>query len=116
MATEATIKRGLRRLRELNAQAATIKEEADRIRDWLGKHAPGYSGELDGVSVSITTDHRWSVDNRSLREALKTNPALANGLSITYSVPAKLQPTDEQLEFITLMPQPTKVTFKESRS
>lgn len=113
MATEATIKRGLRRLRELNQQAAAIKEESDRIRDWLGKHAPGYTGELDGVQVSITTDHRWSVDNRALREALRTNPALANGLTITYCVPAKLQPTDEQLQFITLKPQPTKVTFKE---
>nr|DAJ38161.1 MAG TPA: hypothetical protein [Caudoviricetes sp.] len=114
MTVEATVKRGLRRLRELNAQGAAIKEEADRIREWLGKHAPGYTGELDGVLVSITTEHRWSVDNRALREALKSNPALANGLSITYSVPAKLQPTDEQLEFITLKPQPTKVTFKES--
>ena len=116
MTVEATVKRGLRRLRELNAQAAAIKEEADRIREWLGKHAPGYTGELDGVPVSITTEHRWSVDNRALREALKSNPALANGLSITYSVPAKLQPTDEQLEFITLKPQPTKVTFTESQS
>lgn len=116
MTSEATIKRGLRRLRELNAQVAAIKEEADRIREWLGKHAPGYTGELDGVLVSITTEHRWSVDNRALREALKSSPALANGLSITYSVPAKLQPTDEQLEFITLKPQPTKVTFKESQS
>lgn len=113
MASEATIKRGLRRLRELNQQAATIKEEADRIRDWLGKHAPGYTGEIDGIQVSITTDHRWSVDNRALREALKTNPALANGLTITYNVPAKLQPTDEQLQYVTLKPQPTKVTFKE---
>lgn len=116
MTSEATIKRGLRRLRELSTQAAAIKEEADRIREWLGKHAPGYTGELDGVRVSITTDHRWSVDNRALREALKTNPALANGLTISYTVPAKLQLTDEQLEFITLKPQPTKVTFKESQS
>ena len=116
MASEATIKRGLRRLRELNQQAAVIKEEADRIRDWLGKHAPGYVGELDGIQVSITTDHRWSVDNRALREAMKSNPALANGLTITYSVPAKLQPTDEQLQYVTLKPQPTKVTFKESQS
>lgn len=113
MADEATIKRGLRRLRELSQQAAAIKEESDRIRDWLGKRAPGYTGELDGVQVSITTDHRWSVDNRALREALKTNPALASGLTITYSVPAKLQPTDEQLQFVTLKPQPTKITFKE---
>ena len=116
MTSEATIKRGLRRLRELNAQAATIKEESDRIREWLCKHAPGYTGELDGVQVSITTDHRWSVDNRALREALKANPALANGLTISYTVPAKLQPTEGQLEFITLKPQPTKVTFKESQS
>lgn len=113
MTSEATIKRGLRRLRELNVQAAAIKEESDRIREWLGKHAPGYTCNLDGAQVSITTDHRWSVDNRALREALKTNPALADGLTISYTVPAKLQPTDEQLEFITLKPQPTKVTFKE---
>lgn len=113
MTGEATIKRGLRRLRELNIQASAIKEEADRIREWLGKHAAGFTGELDGVQVSITTDHRWSVDNQALREALKTNPALANGLTISYTVPAKLQLTDEQLLYITLKPQPTKVTFKE---
>ena len=114
MINKATITRGIRAYRDLLAEIKELQAKADRIRDWLGKHADQFDDEVDGQRVTVKAVTRVSVDNRALREASLTNPSLLDGLSATYSVPAKYEPTEAQKQFITTKPAPTAIKFYET--
>lgn len=113
MATEATIKRGLARYKELTDQIAELRLQAEKIRDWLGKNADGFEGTVSGMSVTVSSGQRYSVDTKAIREASLSNPEILSGLRATWAVPAKYDPTEEQMKFIRVEPTPTKITFKE---
>lgn len=66
-----------------------------------------------GVSRSKAVT-RVSVDNKALREASLQDPSLLDGLSATYSVPARYEPTEAQKQFITTKPAPAAIKFYEA--
>lgn len=110
------IERGIRVYRDLLDEMADLQARIDRIREWLGEHANRFDGVVDGQRVTVKTATRVSIDNRALREALLTNPSLLDGLSATYSVPAKYEPTEAQKRFITIKPAPTAIKFYKVKS
>lgn len=110
------IVRGIRAYRDLLAEINELQEKADRIREWLGKHANGFDGKVDYQRVTVKTATRVSVDNRALREASLQDPSLLDGLSATYSIPAKYEPTEAQKQFITTKPAPAAIKFYEAKS
>lgn len=114
MSDKATITRGIRAYRDLLAEIMELQAKADSIRDWLGKHADQFDGEIDGQRVTVKAVTRVSVDNRALRKASLSNPSLLDGLSATYSVPAKYEPTEAQKQFITTKPAPAAIKFYEA--
>ena len=114
MSNEATIVRGVRAYRDLLAEINNLQAKADRIRDWLGQHADQFDGEIDGQRVTVKAVTRVSVDNKALREAAIEFPGLLDGLSATYSVPAKYEPTEAQKRFITTKPAPAAIKFYEA--
>lgn len=111
-----TITRGIRAYRGLLAEIAERQDKADKIREWLGLHAAQFDEDVDGQRVTVKAVTRASVDNRALREAALTNPSILEGLSVTYSVPAKYEPTEAQKQFITTKPAPTAIKFYEVKS
>lgn len=113
MSNKATITRGIRAYRDLLAEIKELKAKADRVRDWLGKHADQFDDEIDGQRVTVKAVTRVSVDNRALREAAIEFPGLLDGLSVTYSVPARYEPTEAQKQFITTNPAPAAIKFYE---
>lgn len=110
---QETITRGIRTYRDLLAEIKELQAKADRIRDWLGKHADQFDDEVDGQRVTVKAVTRVSIDNRALREASLSAPSLLDGLSATYSVPAKYEPTEAQKQFITTKPAPAAIKFYE---
>lgn len=114
MNNKATVTRGIRAYRDLLAEIKELQAKADRIRDWLGLHADQFDGEIDGQRVTVKAVTRVSVDNRALREASLQDPSILDGLSATYSVPAKYEPTEAQKQFITTKPAPTAIKFYEA--
>jgi len=116
MGDKATIERGIRAYRDLLAEIAVLQDKADRIREWLGKHADQFDDDVDGQRVTVKAVTRTSVDNRALREASLTDPSLLEGLSATYSVPAKYQPTKAQMQYIVTKPAPAAIKFNEVKS
>lgn len=114
MSNEATITRGIRAYRDLLAEIKELQVKADRIRDWLGQHADQFDDEIDGQRVTITAVTRVSVDNKALKKASLSDPSLLAGLSTTYSVPAKYEPTEAQKQFITTKPAPAAIEFYEA--
>lgn len=114
MSNKATISRGIRAYRDLLAEIKELQVKADRIRDWLGRHADQFDNEVDGQRVTVKAATRVSVDNRALREASLSDPSILDGLSVTYSVPAKYEPTQAQKQFITTKPAPTAIKFYEA--
>ena len=114
MSNRATITRGIRAYRDLQAEIRGLQDKADRIRDWLGQHADQFDGEVDGQRVTVKAVTRVSVDNRALREASLSDPSVLAGLSATYSVPAKYEPTEAQRQFITTKPAPAAIKFYEA--
>ena len=114
MSNKATIIRGIRAYRDLLAEIRELQDKADRIRDWLGKHADQFDDEIDGQRVTVKAATRVSVDNKALREASLSDPSLLAGLSATYSVPAKYEPTEVQKQFITTKPAPAAIKFHEA--
>lgn len=114
MSNKATITRGIRAYRDLLAEIKELQAKADRIRDWLGQHADQFDDEIDGQRVTVKAVTRVSVDNRALREAAIEFPGLLDGLSVTYSVPAKYEPTEAQKQFITTKPAPAAIKFYEA--
>lgn len=113
---KATITRGVRAYRGLLAEIAERQQKADRIREWLAVHADQFDEEVDGQRVTVKAATRISVDNRALREAALQDPSLLDGLSATYSVPAKYEPTEAQRQFITTKPAPAAIKFYEVES
>lgn len=114
MSNKATISRGIRAYRDLLTEINDLQAKADRIRDWLGQHADQFDGEIDGKRVTVKAVTRVSVDNKALKEASLSNPSLLVGLSATYSVPAKCEPTEAQKRFITTKPAPAAIKFYEA--
>lgn len=114
MSDKATITRGIRAYRDLLAEIKELQVKADRIRDWLGKHADQFDDEVDGQRVTVKAVTRVSIDNRALREASLSDPSLLDGLSATYNVPAKYEPTEAQKQFITTKPAPAAIKFHEA--
>lgn len=113
---KATIIRGIRAYRDLLAEIAERQQKADRIREWLAVHADQFDDDVDGQRVTVKAAVRISVDNRALREASLSDPSLLAGLSATYSVPAKYNPTEAQKQFITTKPAPAAIKFYEVKS
>ena len=113
---KATITRGIRSYRDLLAEIAERQVKADKIREWLAVHADQFDEEVDGQRVSVKALTRVSVDNRALREAALQDPSLLDGLSATYSVPAKYEPTEAQKRYITTKPAPAAIKFYEVKS
>ena len=111
MSDKAAITRGIRTYRDLLAEIKELQAKADRIRDWLGQHADKFDEEVDGQRVTVKAVTRVSVDNRALREASLSDPSILAGLSATYSVPAKYEPTEAQKQFITTKPAPAAIKF-----
>lgn len=111
MSNKATITRGIRTYRNLLAEIKELQAKADRIRDWLGQHAAQFDEEVDGQRVTVKAVTRVSVDNKALKEASLSDPSLLDGLSATYSVPAKYEPTEAQKQFITTKPAPAAIKF-----
>ena len=114
MSDKKTIARGIRAYRDLLAEIKELQAKADRIRDWLGQHADQFDNEVDGQRVTVKAATRVSVDNRALREASLSDPSILEGLSATYSVPAKYEPTEAQKQFITTKPAPAAIKFYEA--
>lgn len=114
MNNKATITRGIRAYRDLLAEIKELQAKADRIRDWLGQNADQFDGEIDGQRVTVKAVTRVSVDNKALKEASLYDPSLLDGLSATYSVPAKYEPTEAQKHFITTKPAPAAIKFYEA--
>lgn len=114
MSNKATITRGIKAYRDLLAEIKELQAKADRIRDWLGLHADQFDGEIDGQRVTVKAVTRVSVDNKALKEASLSDPSLLDGLSATYSVPAKYEPTEAQRQFITTKPAPAAIKFYEA--
>lgn len=114
MSNEATITRGIRAYRGLLAEIKELQAKADRIRDWLGRHADQFDDDVDGQRVTVKAATRVSVDNKALKEASLSDPSLLAGLSATYSVPAKYEPTEAQKQFITTKPAPAAIKFYEA--
>lgn len=114
MSNKATITRGIRTYRNLLAEIKELQAKADRIRDWLGQHAAQFDEEVDGQRVTVKAVTRVSVDNKALKEASLSDPSLLDGLSATYSVPAKYEPTEAQKQFITTKPAPAAIKFYEA--
>ena len=113
MSNKATIIRGIRACRDLLAEIKELQAKADRIRDWLGRHADQFDDEIDGQRVTVKAVTRVSVDNKALRKASLQDPSLLDGLLATYSVPAKYEPTEAQKQFITTKPAPAAIKFYE---
>lgn len=111
-----TVTRGIRAYRDLLAEIAERQQKADKIREWLAVHADQFDDEVDGQRVTVKAVTRVSVDNRALREASLQDPSLLEGLSATYSVPAKYEPTEKQKRFITTKPAPAAIKFYEVKS
>lgn len=111
MSDKATITRGIRAYRDMLAEIKELQAKADKIRDWLGKHADQFDDEIDGQRVTIKAVTRVSVDNRALRGAAIEFPGLLDGLTATYSVPAGYEPTEAQKQFITTKPAPAAIKF-----
>ena len=59
---------------------------------------------------------RTSVDNRAIRAAAADFPAVLNGLTATYTVPAGYEPDEFQKQFITTKPAPAAIKFYEVKS
>lgn len=114
MSNKATITRGIRAYRDLLAEIKELQAKADRIRDWLGQHADQFDDEIDGQRVTVKAATRVSVDNKALREASLSDPSLLAGLSATYSVPTRYEPTEAQKQFITTKPAPAAIKFYEA--
>lgn len=113
---KSTITRGIRAYRDLMTEIAELQGKAERIREWLGRHADQFDEEVDGQRVTVKAVTRVSVDNRALREASLQDPSILDGLSATYSVPAKYEPTEAQKQFITTKPAPAAIKFHEVKS
>lgn len=113
---QETIVRGIRAYRDLLAEIAERQEKADRIREWLGQHADQFDDKVDDQRVTVKAVTRVSVDNRALREAALQDPSLLDGLSATYSAPARYEPTEAQKQFITTKPAPAAIKFYEVKS
>lgn len=113
MSNKATITRGIRAYRDLLAEIKELQAKADRIRDWLGQYADQFDDEIDGQWVTVKAVTRVTVDNKALREASLSDPSLLAGLSATYSVPARYEPTEAQKQFITTKPAPAAIKFYE---
>lgn len=111
-----TITRGIRAYRDLLAEITERQEKADRIREWLGRHADQFDGEVDGQRVTVKAVTRVTLDNGALRAASLQDPSLLNGLSATYSMPSKHVPTEAQKQFITTRPAPAAIKFYEVKS
>lgn len=111
MSDKATITRGIRAYRDMLAEIKELQAKADKIRDWLGKHADQFDDEIDGQRVTIKAVTRVSVDNRALRGAAIEFPGLLDGLTATYSVSAGYEPTEAQKQFITTKPAPAAIKF-----
>lgn len=114
MSNKETITRGIRAYRDLLAEIKELQAKADCIRDWLGKHGDQFDDEIDGQRVTVKAVARVSVDNRLLREASLSDPSLLDGLSATYSVPTKYEPTEAQKQFITTKSAPAAIKFYEA--
>lgn len=114
MSNNETVTRGIRAYRDLQAEIKGLQAKADRIRDWLGQHADQFDGKVDGQRVTIKAVTRVRVDDRALKEASLSNPSLLAGLSATYSVPAKYEPTEAQKQFITTKSAPAAIKFYEA--
>ena len=114
MSNKATITRGIRAYRDLLAEIKELQAKADRIRDWLGRHADQFDDEIDGQRVTIKAATRISIDNKALREASLQDPSLLDGLSATCSVPAGYEPTEAQKQFIVTKPAPAAIKFYEA--
>lgn len=114
MSNKKTITRGIRAYRDLLAEIKGLQAKADRIRDWLGQHADQFDDKIDGQRVTVKAATRVSVDNKALKEASLADPSLLAGLSATYSVPAKYEPTEAQKQFITTKPTPVAIKFYEA--
>lgn len=114
MSSKEVITRGIRTYRDLLAEIKELQAKADRIRDWLGQHADQFDDDVDGQRVTVKAVTRVSVDNKALREASLQDPTLLDGLSATYSVPAKYEPTEAQKQFITTKPAPAAIKFYEA--
>ena len=108
---KATITQGIRAYRDLLSEIAERQAKADKIREWLAVHAGEFDEEIDGQRVIVKAATRVSVDNRALREAALQDPSILDGLSPTYSVPAKYEPTEAQRKFITTKPAPAAIKF-----
>lgn len=106
-----TITRGIRAYRDLLSEIAERQEKASKIRDWLAVHANQFDEEVDGQRVTVKAVTRVSIDNRAIREASLRDPYILEGLSATYSVPAKYEPTEAQKQFITTKPAPAEIKF-----
>lgn len=111
MSSKATITRGIRAYRDLLAEIKELQDKVERIRDWLGQHANQFDDEVDGQRVTVKAVMRVSVDNRALREASLQDPSLLDGLSATYHVPTKYEPTEAQKQFIATKPAPAAIKF-----
>lgn len=114
MSNKATITRGIRAYRDLLAEIKELQAKAYRIRDWLGQNADQFDDEIDGQRVTVKAVTRVSVDNRALCEAAIEFPGLLDGLSVTYSVPSRYEPTEAQKQFITTKPAPAAIKFYEA--
>lgn len=115
MSNKATITRGIRGYRDLLAEIKELQGKADRIRDWLGRHADQFDDEVDGQRVTVKAVTRASVDNKALREASLFDPSLLDGLLAVYSVSAKHELTEAQKQFITMKPAPAAIKFYEAK-
>ena len=111
MSDKATITRGIRAYRDLLAEIKELQSKVDQIRDWLGQHADQFDDEVDGQRGTVKAVTRVSVGNRALREVSLSDPSLLDGLSATYSIPAKYEPTEAQKQFITTKPAPAAIKF-----
>lgn len=114
MSQKETITRGIRAYRDLLAEIKGLQAKADRIRDWLGRNADQFDDEIDGQRVTVKAATRVSVDNKALKEASLQDPSILVGLSATYSVPVKYNPTEAQKQFITTKPAPAAIKFHEA--
>lgn len=114
MSNKETITRGIRAYRDLIAEIKELQAKADRIRDWLGRHADQFDDKIDGQRVTVKAVTRVSVDDKALKKASLSDPSLLAGLSATYSVPATYKPTEAQKQFITTKPAPTAIKFYEA--
>lgn len=114
MSNKETITRGVRAYRDLLTEIKELQAKANRIRDWLGRHADLFDDEIDGQRVTIKAVTRVSVDNKALLEASLQDPSLLYGLSATYSIPARYKPTEAQKRFITTKPASAAIKFYEA--